>query len=137
MTRFVKDDRRDCKVRLELQPRVALAELGNVLTHGAAKYEPDNWRNCTDAQAYIGAIDRHLTAFVCGEQFDPDSGCHHLAALMANAAFLLEQILTKKIDPTTVGTPEQMDALHEVQRRTGLAVGLGLKAKHSRGHHEG
>lgn len=53
--------------------------LAKVLTHGAKKYSPDNWKNCTQPFArYYSALQRHLTQFALGFTEDEETGLSHL-----------------------------------------------------------
>lgn len=77
------------KLRLELLPWEALEGIGAVMTHGATKYDDDNWRK-PDAswRRYLGSLTRHLSAFAQGEDIDPDSGLPHIDHIATNAVFL-------------------------------------------------
>ena len=79
------------KNRYDLIPPLALDAMVSVLTHGARKYSPDNWRHVTDGEdRYFAACMRHLWAARRGEEFDPDSGLDHLAHALCNLMFLYE-----------------------------------------------
>lgn len=79
------------KNRLELVPPSLMLATGEVLTYGAAKYAPENWRQVEDGIArYLGALLRHLMAYLSGERQDLDSGLPHLWHVAANVAFLIE-----------------------------------------------
>lgn len=76
------------KLRLELIPTTCIKSLGNVLTHGAAKYGANTWRQ-VEYERYIGALLRHLVAFIDDPTgVDADSGLLHSEHLLANAMFL-------------------------------------------------
>jgi len=77
------------KLRYDLIPPSAMKALAEVLTYGAKKYKPNNWRN-GDKDRYIAALYRHLEAWRAGEQKDEESGMVHLAHALTNVAFLLE-----------------------------------------------
>ncbi len=78
------------KLRYDLIPPEALRALADVLTYGAEKYAPDNWKSVPDAKArYTAALYRHLEAWRSGEQTDAESGRHHLAHAITNVAFLI------------------------------------------------
>lgn len=62
--------------------------LAKVLTFGARKYKPNNWRNCTDTGRYLAAAHRHLNAIVLGEVNDPETGFNHYDHVMCNLMFL-------------------------------------------------
>jgi len=77
------------KLRYDLIPPSAMKALAEVLTYGAKKYKPNNWRN-GDKDRYIAALYRHLEAWRAGEQKDDESGMIHLAHALTNVAFLIE-----------------------------------------------
>lgn len=71
-----------------IEPKFAL-ELAKVLTMGAEKYGPEDWKTTDNAhRRYLDALHRHLNAFERGEMDDPESGQSHLAHVAANAMFL-------------------------------------------------
>lgn len=78
------------KARYDLVPPSAIQGMADVLTFGARKYKPNNWKNCEDPERYVAAYMRHLEAYRNGEELDKDSGLPHLAHAMTNLAFLLE-----------------------------------------------
>ncbi len=77
------------KVQLELLSPIALTEIGKVLTFGAKKYASWNWAKGIKYTRVLGAIMRHLLAYMGGEDKDPESGLSHIAHLMTNCMFLL------------------------------------------------
>lgn len=78
------------KARWDLIPFRALEEIVLVLTYGANKYAPENWRKVPDARRrYIAALWRHVVRWACGERCDPESGLHHLAHAGCCILFLL------------------------------------------------
>lgn len=90
-TGFVPFQKNDTdKLRYDLIPPGSLKELAQVLTLGAKKYGPDNWRKCKEPSRYIAAIFRHLEAYRGGELRDPESGLSHMTHIMTNAMFLKE-----------------------------------------------
>ena len=79
------------KLEYGLLPPLALEETVKVLTFGAQKYERDNWQKVPDSKRrYFDALQRHVWAWKRGEQFDPESGIHHLAHAMCCLMFLYE-----------------------------------------------
>ena len=83
----------DKKVPLHLVPGAASAYIAIGLKEGARKYGAFNWRETdVEAMTYVGATLRHLTAFVDGEDTDPDSGNPHLAHAMASLAILVDAL---------------------------------------------
>lgn len=61
-----------------------------VLAFGANKYAAHNWRKGMLWTRLGDAALRHLTAWMDGEDTDPETGESHLAHLRATAGFLLE-----------------------------------------------
>ena len=76
------------KLLLNLLPPEAIRAMGEVLTYGAAKYGPNNWRG-VEAGRYEAALLRHWLAWREGEACDPESGLPHLWHVLCNAAFLV------------------------------------------------
>ena len=65
------------KLQYGLLPPLALAETVKVLTFGAEKYEPDNWKQVPDSKRrYFDALQRHLWAYKAGEQMDQIGRAH-------------------------------------------------------------
>lgn len=84
-----KDDQG--KVRWDLVQPLSLQEYVEVLTHGAAKYAPNNWRYVPEARSrYFAALLRHLWAWWLGEQYDRETKLHHLAHTLCCVCFLME-----------------------------------------------
>lgn len=78
------------KPQWSLLPFKALKEVVDVLTYGAKKYAPDNWKKVPDARRrYIDAGFRHLTAYASGEKLDSETGKSHLAHAMCCLLYLL------------------------------------------------
>jgi hypothetical protein len=68
----------------------ALSQVVDVLTYGAKKYAPDNWKKVPNArQRYIDAGFRHFTAYAAGEKNDSETGKSHLAHAICCLLFLL------------------------------------------------
>ena len=65
-----------------------VVELGDVLTFGAKKYAPDNWKLCEDPQRYKDALLRHTYAYLSGEEFDQETGLPHTSAIAFNTMAL-------------------------------------------------
>jgi hypothetical protein len=78
------------KPQWSLLPFKALGQVVEVLTYGAKKYAPDNWKKVPDARRrYIDAGFRHFTAYATGETHDPETGKHHLAHAICCLLYLV------------------------------------------------
>lgn len=78
------------KPKWSLLPFRALKEVVDVLTYGAKKYAPDNWKKVPNAkQRYIDAGFRHFTTYASGEKLDSETGKSHLAHAMCCLLYLL------------------------------------------------
>lgn len=79
------------KCALELLPFAAMEQVGQVLTFGAAKYAPHNWRFGRGLawSRLLGAALRHLVAWGRGEDTDAETGYNHLAHAACCVLFLL------------------------------------------------
>jgi len=74
-------------------PNSALIYLGQAMAEGARKYGPMNWREKkVSTSVYYDAGMRHRMRFWDGEDFDPESGFHHLAHSMACDAIILDAL---------------------------------------------
>lgn len=77
------------KLRYSLIPPEALKGMAEVLTYGAKKYKPNNWKQADDTSRYTDALYRHLEAWRSGDKFDSESRLQHLAHALTNIAFLI------------------------------------------------
>ena len=78
------------KPQWTLVPFKAFDEVVKVLTIGARKYAPDNWKKVPNArQRYIDAAFRHMSAYAGGEKLDAETGKNHLAHAVCCLLFLL------------------------------------------------
>ena len=79
------------KLQYGLVPPLALRETVKVLTYGAEKYEPDNWRRVPDGpRRYFDAAQRHIWAYKTGEVNDPETNINHLAHAICCLMFMLD-----------------------------------------------
>ena len=79
------------KLQYGLLPPAALKATVEILTFGAEKYEPDNWKHVPDSKRrYFDAAMRHLWAWKAGEKDDPETGKNHIAHAMCCLMFLYE-----------------------------------------------
>lgn len=58
-----------------------------VLTFGAKKYSPDNWKIGLNLKEIEDSIQRHLASLIDGEIKDPESGLYHIGHIMCNCMF--------------------------------------------------
>jgi len=85
------------KPEMYLVPPLALLEVGKVLTYGAKKYSPDNWRKLDNLQErYTSAAMRHILAHMSGEECDDETNMSHLAHAICCLLFKLEDQLLEK-----------------------------------------
>lgn len=66
-------------IRIHAVPWEALQELGKVYAFGEEKYDDYNFRKGYSWALSFDAMQRHLWAFWSGNDFDDESGLHHLA----------------------------------------------------------
>lgn len=79
------------KLEYDLIPPFALDAMVEILTIGAKKYAPDNWRKVPDAKRrYFAAAMRHLWAWKRGEKADKETGKSHLAHAACCIYFILD-----------------------------------------------
>lgn len=87
------------KLQYGLLPPLALKATVEILTFGAEKYEPDNWKRVPDSKRrYFDSVQRHLWAWKEGEQTDPESGKNHLAHAICGLMFLFEHDVEYSLD---------------------------------------
>jgi hypothetical protein len=80
------------RLRYDLIPPGPLAAVAYAFTIGAPKRPHSDWRDGyqIDPSEYVAKIFRHLQAYRRGEQYDPDDGHEHLAAVVADCLVLME-----------------------------------------------
>jgi hypothetical protein len=79
------------KMPLSLWPALATAYGSLGLLNGRLKYGGGNFKATpVIASIYIDALERHLSAWKNGEEFDPVDGSPHLGGILANVAIILE-----------------------------------------------
>jgi hypothetical protein len=84
------------KLKWSLVSWVALTPLVKVLMFGAEKYAPNNWKNGLKYTEICESLQRHLNAFIEGENNDPESKLEHVGHILCNAMFLSYMYLFKK-----------------------------------------
>jgi hypothetical protein len=112
------------KVPLALCSPIAKAHWALAQFAGMCKYQRWNWRVAgVRASIYLDAMQRHLDAYLSGEEHDPVDGTHHLGNIMACAAILLDARAAGKLRddrpplvdlrPTYAAAQAQMKVLAE------------------------
>jgi hypothetical protein len=116
------------RVPLHLLPSVGAMHGAMACRDGAIKYGPYNWRDKPiSLMGYIGAMKRHLALLEAGQDFATDNGVHHLGAVNATTAILL--------DARAAGTliddrpPNGAGAVLELERLNAECATLAAKAK--------
>ena len=99
--------------RYDLLPVRPLEEVAKHYGRGAAKYAERNWERGYDWSLSYGALQRHAQAFWGGETLDPETGSHHMAAVVFHAFALMEFRDTH---------PELDDRVGAVERRVAKAI---------------
>lgn len=76
-------------------PQLALMETVKAFNYGARKYSKFNYSSATSYLRYYDACQRHLHAWIIGEDID-ESGNHHVSHAIASLMMLLEAIKLDK-----------------------------------------
>lgn len=105
------------KPRLDLIPSLPLFRAGEVLSFGARKYKPHNWRLGLSWLETYGSLQRHLAAWLDGEDNDRESGYHHLAHAMCQMLFLAEFVFRGTGEDDRFVSMERGDALAGPERQ--------------------
>ena len=79
----------EMKLRYDLMPPHALEGVVKVITYGAKKYAPNNWKYVSKDR-YIAAAYRHLEAYRKGEYLDEESKLEHIYHAMTCLTFISE-----------------------------------------------
>ena len=77
------------KLRWDLLPLPVVEEVLKVYAKGAEKYEPWNWYRGFPYSTSYNSGQRHKAAWWQGEDFDKETGLHHLAHCIVNDMFNL------------------------------------------------
>lgn len=83
------------KLRYDLIPADARAEVARVYTFGANKYNDRNWEKGLLYHRPYGAVHRHIAAWWMRDDLDKETGIHHLAHAICELEFLLAFELRK------------------------------------------
>lgn len=86
-------------------PTTFLFKVGAVMALGVKKYGLFNWRRQrVTASTYYDAIERHLQLWRDGQNYDIESGQHHLAHVAACAGIIMDAEQTDMLNDDR-GTP--------------------------------
>lgn len=78
------------KPRMDLLPWDVLLELAEHYRKGTLKYGDRNWeKGLKWNEGTAASLARHLAAWSCGEDIDPENGSHHDLAILWNAASMV------------------------------------------------
>lgn len=76
------------KPRFDLVPPEAMVALADHFRKGAEKYADRNWERGMDWGKCFASMERHAWSWMNGEDFDPETGSHHMVAVAWNALAL-------------------------------------------------
>lgn len=101
-----------------VMPRWVMLQVGRVMSVGAAKYSPFNYRESRiSASTYQDAMERHLQLWFDGEDNDDETGVSHLASVIASCALLMDAQATGQLDDDRQKTGivrEQLKSLEQL-----------------------
>ena len=84
------------KLRWSLVSWKALEPLVRVLMFGAEKYDDHNWKKGLKYTEVCESLQRHMNAFIDGEDDDQESKLSHVGHILCNAMFLSYMYLFRK-----------------------------------------
>lgn len=91
------------KNQVELLPPEWIWGLAMVTTRGSIKYVARNWERGMAWATVVGCVIRHTLKFVCGERYDEETGCHHMAMAAWNCLALMTYDIRKIGENNMVG----------------------------------
>lgn len=92
-----KDIASTARLPLDLWPHAATAMASIALLNGCLKYGRANWRSIpVKATVYVGAAQRHLAAWLDGEEAD-EEGVPHLSSVLASLAILVDAMAAETL----------------------------------------
>ena len=84
------------KLKWSLVSWRALEPMVQVLMFGAKKYAPNNWKKGVLYTETCESLQRHMNAFLEGEDNDKESKITHVGHILCNAMFLSYMFLFRK-----------------------------------------
>jgi hypothetical protein len=84
------------KLKWSLVSWKALEPMVRVLMFGAEKYDSHNWKKGLEYTEVCESLQRHLNAFIDGENDDPESKLSHVGHILCNAMFLSYMSMFRK-----------------------------------------
>ncbi len=78
----------DNKPRYDLIPPEAMDELALLYTIGAKKYAERNWERGMNWGKVFGSLMRHAWKWMRGQEYDEETGVHHMIHVAWNAIAL-------------------------------------------------
>lgn len=84
------------KLRWSLISWKALEPMVRVLMFGEEKYSSHNWKGGLKYTEVCESLQRHMNAFLEGEDNDPESKISHVGHMMCNVMFLSYMYLFRK-----------------------------------------
>ena len=84
------------KLKWSLVSWKALEPMVQVLMFGATKYSIHGWKKGLKYSEISESLQRHLNAFMEGEDNDPESKLSHLGHILCNAMFLSYMFIFRK-----------------------------------------
>lgn len=116
-----KDQVADGKIPLWLLSPIAKAKWALAMFSGLIKYGAWNWRRAgVRSSVYLSAAQRHLDAYLSGEEVDPVDGTDHRANVMACMSILMDAEAAGKLTddrPPSVGVRRTYSELEALMRR--------------------
>lgn len=108
-----KDVMASSKAVLSVVPTSLVAYAAMSFYEGMSKYGAFNWRHAgIKMSVYLNALERHLTRFKNGEDFDPETHVPHLASIIACAGIIIDASLHDKCtDDRADNSPESNAAV--------------------------
>lgn len=99
------------KNMIELLPLEWIWGVAMVTTRGSIKYAVRNWERGMKWSYLVGCAFRHMIKFVCGERYDKETGCHHLAMCAWNVLALMSYDIRQIGENDLVGNLDWLSAV--------------------------